>query len=169
MRRISDAGIYVSAMIIVGMVVLIVVEVVLRNFFASSTYMMDEMVGYAIAAASFMALGQALARGTLIRMNLLLAVLPPEGVPRRVLEVFCIGFGLTGTGIAAFYFLKNATRSFTRGYVSETIAQVPLWIPEAFMVLGLGIFFLQLLSYLFVVLSGKADLSSSRSVELGSE
>ena len=164
----SDAGGVVSAIVIVAMAGLILVEVTLRSLFASSTYIMDEMVGYGVAAASFMALGHSLSRGGLIRMNLLLAQLSPTGLPRRILEVCCIGFGLVGTAIAGFYFARNAYRSFSRGYVSETIAQVPLWIPEAFMVAGFSVFFLQLLSYLLQVLAGEADLSSERSVELGS-
>lgn len=168
-KAISELGMLVSIIVIVAMTALILTEVVLRTFFASSTYIMDELIGYGVAAASFMALGNSLASGGLIRMNLVIGRLDPEGVVRRWVEITCIAFGLFAGGMALFYFARNMVRNYTRGYVSETIAQVPLWIPELFMVLGLGIFVLQLLAYLLEVFSRKANLSAARAVDLSSE
>ena len=168
-KAVSDAGMLVSVAVIVGMTLLVLTEVVLRTFFASSTYIMDELVGYGIGAASFMALGHSLSRGGLIRMNLVISRLDPEGLARRLVELMCIGFGLLASGIALVYFAKNAIRSYVRGYVSETIAQVPLWIPESFMVMGLGIFLIKLVAYLLRVASGGADLSIGRAVDLSAD
>ena len=60
-------------------------------------------------------------------------------------------------------------RNYERGYVSETVAQVPLWLPESFVSIGLGILLLQFLSYLLKVLMREADLSSKKAAELGLE
>jgi TRAP-type C4-dicarboxylate transport system permease small subunit len=151
---ISNLGMAVSVVIMVAMVGLVLAEVVARNVFATSTFIMNELVGYGVAAMTVTALGNALENGTLIRMNLLLIALKPHGLARRALEVISIALAMLAVGIALRYFLRSVMRSFERGYTSETAAQVPLWMPEAFMVAGLSILLLQLLSYLTRLLAG---------------
>ncbi len=167
--RMSDLGMAASVAVVVAMASLILTEVTLRTLFATSTYVMDELIGYGIAAASFLALGQSLARGGLIRMNLLIGRMRPGGPLRAAVEVVCVAFGLFATGMALFYFARNMVRNYVRGYVSETIAQVPLWLPEVFVVAGLAIFLLQLFSYLIRILTGSADLDAERAVNLRSD
>ena len=45
-------------------------------------------------------------------------------------------------------------RARDRGAVSETVAEVPLWIPEGVMLVGLAVFWLHLVIYLLRVLVG---------------
>jgi TRAP-type C4-dicarboxylate transport system permease small subunit len=150
----SNLGMAVSVIIMVAMVGLVLAEVIARNVFATSTFIMNELVGYGVAGMTIIALGNALENGALIRMNLVLIALKPQGLARRALEVISIGTAMLAAGIALWYFLRSVLRSYDRGYTSETAAQVPLWIPEAFMVAGLAIFLLQLLSYLIRLLAG---------------
>lgn len=165
----SWIGMIGAVMILLAMTGLILTEVVLRTYFDSSTHMADELVGYGIGAMSFLALGQSLEKGTLIRMNLLIAGLRPKSLSRLVLELLCIGFGIFSCGMAFWFFTRNVLRNYERGYVSETIAQVPLWLPEAFISAGLAILLLQFVSYFLRVLSGEIDLSSKKAAELGLE
>ncbi len=165
-RILSDIGMAASIVVIVAMALLILVEIVLRSFFASSTYVMDELIGYGIAATSFLALGQSLAKGTLLRMNLLIGAVNPESRFRTAIEIFCALCGMIGAGTALFYFARNVIRSYERGYVSETIARVPLWLPELFMVVGLAIFLVQLLSYFARIVSGQVDMSTANEADL---
>ena len=165
----NGLGMLAAVAILLCMTGLILTEVVLRTFFASSTHMADELVGYGIGAMSFLALGQALEKGTLIRMNLLLAHMKSDGVARRTVEIACIAFGIFSCGIAFWFFTRNVLRNHERGYVSETIAQVPLWLPESFVSIGLAILLLQFVSLLLRVLAGEADLSSAKAAELGLE
>ena len=165
----SSLGMIVAVIILLAMTGLILTEVVLRTFYAASTHMADELVGYGIGAMSFLALGQSLEKGTLIRMNLLLTRLSNRGRTRWLVEIVCILFGLFSCGMAFWYFTRNVLRNFERGYVSETVAQVPLWLPEAFLSAGLAILLLQFTSYLILVLMRQADLSSEKAAELGLE
>lgn len=151
---ISNLGMAVSVIIMVAMVGLVLAEIIARNVFETSTFIMNELVGYGVAAMTVIAMGNALENGALIRMNLLLIALKPDGLARRALEVISIGFAMLAVVIALRYFLRSVMRSFDRGYTSETAAQVPLWMPEAFMVAGLAILLLQLLSYLIRLLVG---------------
>ena len=162
----STLGIAVAVVILLGMTGLILAEVVLRSFFAASTHAADELVGYGVGALSFLALGHSLEKRSLIRMNLLISRFDARGIPRRGVEVVCALLGIMSCSIAFYFFVRNVVRNYERGYVSETVAQIPLWIPEAFVAMGLGIFILQLVSYLIRVTADEVDLSSSRA-ELG--
>ncbi len=160
---------FAAVAILLCMTGLILTEIVLRTFFSSSTHMADELVGYGIGAMSFLALGQSLEKGTLIRMNLLLANLDDRGKVRWLIEILCILFGVFSCGMAFWFFTRNVLRNYERGYVSETMAQIPLWLPEAFVSVGLAILLLQFLSHFLRVLFREADLASEKAVELGLE
>lgn len=150
LSRLAAGG---AAIIMVMVVALIIVEILLRGAFATSTFIMDEFVGYGVAAMTFLSLGYALENGSLIRVNVLLSRLG-DGIVRRLVEVFCAGTTLALAVFVGWYFWKSVARSWSRGSVSETVAQVPLWIPEGLVLIGLAIFALQLLAYLLRVLTG---------------
>ena len=165
----SALGVAAAVLILLAMTGIILTEVVLRTFFASSTHAADELVGYGIAGLGFLALGHTLNRNALIRMNLVISRLKPDGTARRVVEVVCSLMGIFSCSIAFFFFARNVVRNYERGYVSETVAQVPLWLPELFVAIGLAIFVLQLVSYLLRTLAGEIDLDASKAADLGSE
>ena len=150
----SDIGMVLSVLIMVLMVGLTLAEVFARNILGTSTFVMNELVGYGVAAMTMIALGHCLERGTLIRMNLLLVLLPARSLARRLLEIIAVMTALLAGGVALHFFTRNLLRNYERGYVSETAAQIPLWLPESFVVAGLAIFLLQLVSYLVRLLSG---------------
>ena len=143
---ISRGAAVVAAALLVLMVLHILLEIVLRSFFASSTFVLDEFVGYGVAAMTFLALGYALEEGALIRVQLLLARSPPPA--RRGLEVLGAGLTLALSLFLIAYFWKSVSRNWSRGAVSQSIAEVPLWLPEGLVLLGLVLFALQLLAYL---------------------
>jgi TRAP-type C4-dicarboxylate transport system permease small subunit len=150
--RVSRFSAQLAAVGLVYMVAHILYEIVLRSFFDTSTYVLDEFVGYGVAAITFLALGFALEEGSLIRVNLLLTV--TRGWVRRVLETFVVGITLAMSCYVTWYFWFSVKRNFIRGTTSESIAEVPLWIPEGLVLLGLVLFCVQLFAYLLRVLTG---------------
>jgi TRAP-type C4-dicarboxylate transport system permease small subunit len=93
---------------------------------------------------TFLGLGYALERGSLVRVNVLLDRLPTRWhwLPDLV---------STLTALAAFswlawYWGQNVWRSYQRGTLSETLAETPLWIPEGMVLIGLFLLCLTLLS-----------------------
>jgi TRAP-type C4-dicarboxylate transport system permease small subunit len=146
-RLLGKIAAYVSALILVYMVLHILYEISLRVFFARSTYVLDEFVAYATAGITFLCLAYTLREGSMIRVGMLIH--KTSGTLRLVLEFF----SLTATIAVTIYFFhafwtKTFWRDVQRGTLSESIAEVPLWIPELFAVVGLGLFLLQL----FVIL-----------------
>ncbi|MDE0113968.1 MAG: TRAP transporter small permease, partial [Albidovulum sp.] len=138
---------------------------VLRTFFSSTTYVLEEMIGYGIATMSFLGLGYALKEGALIRMNLVLVKLG-NAIVRRVVEVVCIVAAAIFTSIAAWYFYTNSVRDFVRGHVSETLSETPLWLPPSIMLVGMVIFLIQLATYLFRVAAGHVSFDEEERDEL---
>ena len=165
----SMFAVAIAVLILLGMTGLILTEVVLRTFFAASTHAADELVGYGVAGLSFLALGHSLEQRSLIRMNLLISGLDANGAARRAVEIICALLGILSCSIAFYFFTRNVVRNYERGYTSETVAEVPLWIPEAFMSVGLGIFVLQLVSYLIRIIANEVDLEASGTAELSSK
>ena len=155
----------VSAAILVAMVAHIVLEIVLRGFFHTSTFVVDEYVGYGVAAMTFLSLAYAFEEGSLIRVNLLLVRL--RGRPRHVVECFCVVATLGVTVFVATFFWRGVKRNWDRGAVSESMAETPLWIPEALVFAGLALFAVQLLAYLLRLLGGERPMDADRSADFG--
>ena len=150
-QRLNELGAVLAALVIASMFALILYEIMLRAVFSSSTYVLDEMVGYGVAASTFLGLGYALNQGSLIRVNLVISMIKSRTV-RRVLEMLCVILVSTINFLVLHSFGKSIARNFERGAVSETIAEVPLWIPEGVLFIGLALFTLQMLSYGLVIL-----------------
>ena len=150
----TRAGAILAAMIVAAMVGHILLEIVLRAVFDSSTDVLDEFVGYGVAASTFLGLGYTLAQGGLIRVNILLARIRSRAM-RQLTEVTCVAACFGVFAMVWLYFWSSISRNWTRGAVSETVAQVPLWIPEGLLLLGLSIFLLQLVAYAIRIVSGE--------------
>jgi len=144
-----------AGLLLVAMVLHILLEIVLRAFFSTSTFVLDEFVGYGVAAITFLSLGYTLEHGAMIRVNLLLT--RTHGWARRALEVLAASFTLVLLTFLGWFFWFRVARHVTRGTVSSSIAQVPMWIPEGLVLLGLGLFWLQMLAYLLRMLFASSD------------
>ena len=132
----------IGAVLLVMMVGLILVEIVLR-FFSRSTFMTDVLVGYGVAAVTFLALGYALEEGSMIRIN---AVTQRLGrTSGFIAELFSI-VGATTIAIFLMYFVWRAVdKLWSRGTTSEHYLPIPLWIPEMIFFIGVLLLTFQLL------------------------
>lgn len=145
----------IAGLLLVGMVLHILTEIVLRAFFHTSTFVLDEFVGYGVAAITFLSLGYTLEHGALIRVNILLSRV--QGWGRRLLEVIAASLTLGLLTFFGWFFWLRVSRHWVRDSVSSSIAQVPMWIPEGLVLLGLALFWLQMLAYLLRMLLAPAD------------
>lgn len=136
----------IACLVLVGMVALILYEIILRYFFASSTFVLNEFIGYGVATCTFLALGYSLEHGSLIRVSVVIG--RANGNFRRVLEVFCAALTMIVVGLLIWFFWLRVARHWVRGTTSSSIAEVPMWIPEGAVLLGLAVFWLQLFAYL---------------------
>ena len=150
--RLAKSAAYLSAVIVCYMLGHIMVEIFLRVFLARSTYVLDEFVAYATAAITFLCLAYALHDNALIRVNILLHRL--QGKWRLAFEIFSVATTLALAGLLTYYFwTKTFWRDLTLNRRSESIAEIPLWIPEIFALIGLALFIFQLFTMLVRLLA----------------
>jgi TRAP-type C4-dicarboxylate transport system permease small subunit len=151
--RLARLAAWLSAGILIYMVLHILFEIMLRVFFAKSTYVLDEFVAYATAAITFLCLAYSLHDDALIRVGMLLNRV--GGKLRLVLELFSVAMMLIIVAMVSYYFwTKTFWRDLIRGTVSESIAEIPLWIPELFALIGLWLFGLQLFTMFMRLIVG---------------
>lgn len=134
---------WLSAALIVYMLVHISIEIVLRAFFDTSTFVLEEFVGYALGAMVFMALAATHTEDRLIRVKLL-----RDAVSKRTQAVADLVANIAAmcAGILLFGALFNIfSRNWRFGITSASFAETPLWIPQMFIIAGLGFYLLRLL------------------------
>lgn len=155
-ERLSLFGAWVSAFLLVYMVCHILTEIFFRTVLDSSTYSLDEFVGYAVAAMTFLSLGHAFHRKSLIRVNILTNAI--KGKLFQFVEVLCIVFTFSIMAFFARYIWRSLARNYERGTVSPTLTETPIWIVETVFFIGLCIFLIQMLvSVLSVVFKKPQD------------
>lgn len=135
----------IAACALIYMVAHIAAEIALRAFFSTSTFVLDEFVGYAISVCVIWSLGYVLENGDLIRVGLVLDRLPQRG--QDLMTAAAAFVTAAGTAGLAWMFWLRVARAWSRGTVSSSVAAVPTWIPEGAMMVGLCLFALATLSH----------------------
>lgn len=95
----------------------------------------DDLAGFALTGASFLALAPTLRAGVHIRVTLLTH--RASGTHRRALELWCLGFGAAVTGYFDWHAVEMAWDAWRFGEMSIGLLAVPLWIPQSIMAVGL--------------------------------
>jgi TRAP-type C4-dicarboxylate transport system permease small subunit len=111
-----------------------------------------EIGGFLFVAAAFMALPYTLRAAGHVRVTLVLRFLNP-GVDRW-LTAFVLAVAIGLMCFAAWFVGQQTFASFQRGSVSYGLIPIPLWIPQAIMTLGIGIFVVALVDELVATLRG---------------
>jgi TRAP-type C4-dicarboxylate transport system permease small subunit len=111
-----------------------------------------DLAGYAMAAATFLALAHTFRSGGHIRVNLVLAHVGPR--LRYGLECWCLLVLATIGALFAAFSTKLVMDSFEFGDVSTGMMPVPLWIPQLSMALGAILLEIAVLEELVHVLRG---------------
>ena len=153
---------WIAMLALVYMFVHIGLEIALRNLFSTSTFVLDEFVGYAVSIMTFMALGETLRRREHIRVTLL-----TNRVAHRIrCALFAFGyFSCVAVASLGLWFIgQSVLRNYNRGTTSSSIAEIPQWIPQAFVFAGLLVFALQALALLIGALQGHAEEDKRESV-----
>lgn len=140
----SGAGMAIACALLVYIVVHIILEIVLRNFFASSTNSMADFVGYATGAMTFLALGHTFVSRKHVRVSLIRRFLKGNGA--IAVELFCIAATFAIFAFMARYVWLILARDYVRGSVSPGLVPTPTWYIAAAIFAGLLIFLIQLLA-----------------------
>lgn len=144
-RICSYSGAVVAALMFMAMTLLILFEVLLRGTTGRSTLIASEYSGYALSAMVYLSLGYGFREGAHIRITFVQDQLGARA--KRWLELL---LSLLAIGVVAFMLpavWRLVATTYRRGTVAFTPAETPLYLPQALILVGLGIFGLQLFAY----------------------
>jgi len=140
----SDLSAKISAVILGLMTVLILVEIFIWNLFQKTTLIADEYSAYGLAAIIFLGAGYCLKEKGHIRITLILGFLPPRAT--RIITFVATMITTAFMGYLWWYLFKMVKSALRYESTSGTLTHTPLWIPQALMLTGAGIFFIQLIA-----------------------
>jgi TRAP-type C4-dicarboxylate transport system permease small subunit len=112
-----------------------------------------DFTGFFLAAASFLALAYTLREGGHIRVSLILSHL--HGKLRHALEIWCLLLCSGVTLYFSWYALLLVKESYEYHDLSSGMIAVPIWIPQAAMLVGLVVLSIALLDELFQTFCGR--------------
>ena len=150
---IERLSLWTSAFCMIGMVLLILAEVVLRGVFNSTTEHSDELVGYLLVGLSFLSLALCQSRGAFHRVEMVQMRLGPRGQAISALVFDLLSFGYIA--LTGWYFLLFVMSSYRREAMASTALGTPLWIPETAMVVG---------AVMLLIVLGKAVIHDVRKI-----
>jgi TRAP-type C4-dicarboxylate transport system permease small subunit len=151
--RLSDWGAWASVLCIGGILVLIAGEVAARNLLNISLEFAWEFSSYLMGAAFMLGAAYSLRSGSQIRVMALLDNLPPRA--RHVLDMLATLCAMIAIGYLTCALAQLAWLSYERGSRSPMASELPLWIAQAPLALGAGLFTLQAAARLARLLRGE--------------
>ncbi len=132
-----------GAVFILLMAVLITVDVIGRAF-GMPTYVAVEMSGYMLIGIVFLGLAYTQKKGKHIKIIILTDKLPPR--VRQLLEIATLFAAVAFIGWFTWSTFDPAKVNYVQKITSLTIVSTPLWIPYAFVTIGLGMLGLEMLT-----------------------
>ena len=144
-RRLSTAGATLSALLIVALVVLIMVEIIGRSFFDYSTMLADEYSGYFFLAAIFLGLAYTFNREGHIRITIVTSRLSDS--IKRWVDVLAGTMTLAILLFALYYSWDFMVESKEMEMLSEGVSETPLYLTQIPIVIGLALFVLAVLNF----------------------
>ena len=131
---IERLSLWLSSLCLIGMTLLMLLEIVLRSVFNSTTDNSDELVGYMLIGVSFLSLALCQSRGAFHRVEMVQMRLGPRGKAVSALVFDTLSFGYIA--LTTWYFVQFVMSSYRREAQASTMLATPLWIPETVMVVG---------------------------------
>ncbi len=145
----TACGVLASFMILAS--VLITCQMIwVRFVLTKSTVWQTEAVIYLMIGATLIGLPYVQKLRGHVSVDLLETMLPPR--MRRGLAIFTLVVTTLMMGVMLFYAWEMFHLAWSRGWKSETVWAVPLWIPYISVPLGLFLFLLQVLSDLLALI-----------------
>lgn len=150
-HMISNVTGWVSALMILIAVILTCQMIFVRFVLNGSTVWQTEVVVFLIVAATLIGLPFVqLRRG---HVNVDLIPLALKGRTRFILSIITLVLSCLIIGIMMFYGYEYWHLAYSRGWTTDTVTAVPLWIPYFSLPLGFGLLLLQMLADLVAILT----------------
>ena len=142
----SRAGAFLAILFMLLIVGLILLEILVRSLFGSSTQVASEYSGYFMVGLVLCGFALTFKDGAFIRINLLLSRLSPPAARacKIVAALLCLGITL----YALVYCVEMVWESYSLDMRADTMAETPFWIPQLTLPIGLSLLALELILYI---------------------
>ena len=130
---------------------LLVSEIILRGLFNSPTIWIMETTIYLFAWFAFLSLPYVEREDHHIRIDLLISYLPEY--TRNVWDIVSTLFTMLFVAVIIYFSFAIVSESYKTNELSDTLMQIPLWIPKISVLIGTTLLGLQLLSKCFLRLN----------------
>ena len=155
MRRFLDrlyaASGALAALCLAGVAVVMLVQAALRPA-GLLLRGADDIVAWLCAGSAFLAVGYTFRYGDLVRVSLLIDRLP--GRLRHHAEIASLGTALVVIAYAAWAVARFVYESWKFHELAQGLIQIPIWIPQMSLVLGMLILFIAVLDEFVTLIRG---------------
>ena len=138
---------YLSGLTLIALVLLILTEIFLRSFFDISTMIADEYSGYLYLASIFLGLAYTFLSGSHIRINILTSKLSKK--VNRKMDIVAALIALFALSFAFYRSILLTYDSYDLEMLSENVSETPIYLTQLVMPIGLGLFILAIVVFLF--------------------
>lgn len=152
---VSEISGWIAAAMILGAVFLTCQMIFMRFVLNASTVWQTEVVVYLMVGATLLGLAFVQKHKGHVNVDLLPMMLGPKSA--RALAIATQAAAILVVAICFFYGFEFWHLAQSRGWTSDTVTAVPLWIPYLALPLGLGLFWLQLIADFLTTLSSEGD------------
>ncbi len=137
-KKLSLTGASVSALLIVALVGLIMVEIIGRSFFDYSTMLADEYSGYFYLALVFLGFAYTFDEEGHIRISIITSRL--QDSVKRWVDIVAGVMTLAILLFALYYSWDFMMESYEMEMLSEGVSETPLYLTQIPIVVGLALF-----------------------------
>ena len=145
--KLSKGSAYLSGFILIALVLLILSEIFLRSFFDISTMIADEYSGYFYLASIFFALAYAFSQNSHIRINIITSRLSKK--TNRKIDIVAAIITLGVLCFALYRTILFTYDSYELEMLSENVSETPLYLTQLAMPIGITIFILAVIVFIF--------------------
>ena len=141
----SKLGAYLSSLAMLSIVGLILVEIVLRTLFHTSTLISDEYSGYMMVATIMMGVSYTFAQGSHIRITIITERL--HGRAAQGLDLIVTLVALALCSYALYHSLWMVQDTFSYRILADSLSETPLYIPQVMIPVGFLLLEMQLVAH----------------------
>ena len=152
---VSEVSGWIAAAMILGAVFLTCQMIFVRFVLNASTVWQTEVVVYLMVGATLLGLAFVQKHKGHVNVDLLPLWLGPRSA--RILAIVTQIAAIAVIAVCLFYGYEFWHLAQSRGWTSDTVTAVPLWIPYLALPLGLGLFLFQLIADLLTTLYTEGD------------
>ena len=145
-RKLSHGGAFIASGLLLILVMLILVEIVLRYFFNTSTMRADEYSGYLYLALVCFGFGYTFLRDGHIRITVITSKLSTHKA--SLVDIFA---GIVTLGVLLFALYRTLLLtwdSYETGVRSEGVSATPLWLAQISLPIGLMLFIVAVMAFI---------------------